>query len=172
MSLVEQIRAVQPAGQPETEERMPLLISIAPKGSPEAVLFRGAGIALILIASGMWFLPGSLMAPDLVVMKLIASLFFMLCGLALLMLHHKDNRPDAYFDPIRRELRVLQKNQRGRPQTVLRRSYESLGSVRFHDRLVELYDVDGSLLIRLPISDPEIRHSLRMQLCGLVNICN
>ena len=84
------------------------------------------------------------------------------------MRNHSDNQPDAYFDPIRNEVRVLQRNDRGRPETILRRSYDSLGCARFNNSSVELYDVDGSVLMRLLIDDAEVRKSLRQQLGGLV----
>ena len=81
-----------------------------------------------------------------------------------------DARPDAYFDPIRREVRVLQKNENGRPQTVLRRSYDTLGGARFAEDQVELFDVDGSLLMKLPLQSADVSHALKGQLSGSVTI--
>lgn len=155
---------------PSFEEAMPLILTFAPNWPLRTILFRIAGTALLLSASGMWLMPGSQFTADVVLIKLGVSVFFFLCGLALLMRNHVDNQPDAYFDPIRGELRVLQKNNRGRPQTVLRRRYDTLGSARFTDKMVEMYDVDGSLLMRLPIENAEVRHALRSQLAGLVNL--
>lgn len=155
---------------PSFEDSMPLMIGFAPNWPLRKVLFRIVGTALIMGSAMMWLLPGSNLAPDAAVFKLAASLFFLLCGLALLMMHHVDNQPDAYFDPIRREVRVLQKNNRGRPETVLRRSYESLGSARFDEHFMEVFDVDGTMLMRLPIETPEVRQALRTQLNGMVNI--
>lgn len=155
---------------PSFEDNVPLMIRFAPNWPVRTVLFRILGTALVVSSAAMWALPGADTGPELVLMKLGSSICFLLCGLALLMTNHADNQPDAYFDPIRRELRVLQKNNRGRPETVLRRSYDSLGSARFRERQMELYDVDGSLLMRLPIASTEIRQALRLQLCGMVNI--
>lgn len=152
------------------DESMPLMLSFAPNWPIRTVIFRVAGTALILSASGMWLLPGSQVAAELMLFKLGVSVFFFFCGLALLMRNHVDTQPDAYFDPIRSEVRVLQKNDRGRPQTVLRRSYESLGSADFTDSNVELFDVDGSLLMKLVIDDSDVRQSLRTQLGGLVHV--
>ncbi|WP_245706409.1 hypothetical protein [Ruegeria marina] len=155
---------------PSFEESVPLMISFAPNWPLRTVIFRVLGTALVIGAAAMWFMPGSNLSAETALMKLGVSLFFFFSGLALLMIHHQDNQPDAYFDPIRRELRVLQKNNRGRPQTVLRRSYDSLGSARFNEHYLEICDVDGTILMRLPIESAEIRHALRMQLSGLVNI--
>jgi len=151
-------------------EPPPVMLSFERNGPARVVMFRVFGTAFVLSASGMWLLPGTSVDAELMLFKLGISIFFLFCGLALLMRNHADNQPDAYFDPIRHEVRVLQKNNRGRPQTVLRRSYNSLGSVDFARNTVRLYDMDGSLLMRLVIEDPDARQSLRSQLSGLVKI--
>ncbi|TDE40306.1 hypothetical protein [Antarcticimicrobium sediminis] len=135
-------------------------------------MFRASGVFLILVASAMWFLPGSQSDADLVIMKLGTSLFFLFCGLALVMIHHSDNLPEVCFDPIRRELRVLVRAVDGQPHIVLRRGYDSLGRVRFHKNRVELYDFDGRLLLGLKVADPIRRAALRSQLRQLASICN
>ena len=155
---------------PDYRDAVPLLIAFAPNWPVLALLLRIVGTALILSSALMWVLPGSHFDADLMLIKLGLSLVFLLCGLALVMIHHIDNRPDAYFDPVRNEVRVLRRDKRGRPQSVLRRGYDSLGSARFRDRLVEIFDVDGSLLMRLPVEDRDVRNALRMQLSGTVNI--
>lgn len=170
MEAVNQVRAPKVGALPSFVEAMPLILSFAPNWPIRTVLFQISGTALILSAPGMWLMPGSQYEAEVVLFKLGVSLFSFLCGLALLMRNHVDNQPEAYFDPIRSELRVLQKNDRGRPQTVLRRSYDTLGCARFTDKIVEMYDLDGSLLMRLPIDNAEVRNALRMQLSGMVNL--
>ena len=155
---------------PNYREAVPLMIAFAPNWPIVALLSRIAGTALVIGAGAMWLMPGSQMAADLMLIKLGLSVIFLLIGLAMLMIHHVDNRPDAYFDPVRNEVRVLRRDKRGRPQSVLRRGYDSLGSARFRDRMVEIFDVDGSLLMRLPVEDRDVRNALRMQLSGTVNI--
>jgi hypothetical protein len=118
----------------------------------------------------MWIMPGSQFETELVLIKLGASVLFLMAGVVLLVSGHPDNRPDAYFDPIRREVRILQKNKKGRPTTVLRRSYDSLGSVRFAEQTVELYDLGGQRILSLPLESVEARTELRKQLFGLVDI--
>lgn len=152
------------------EDSPPLMLTFAPNWPLRTVLFRIAGTAMILCASGMWLMPSVQADGGLMFIKLGVSVFFFFCGLALLMRNHEHNQPDAFFDPIRNEVRVLQKNDRGRPETILRRSYDSLGSVDFGTNSVELFDVDGSLLMRLLIDDEQVRKGLRSQLQGAVNV--
>ena len=131
-------------------------------------LFRFTGAVFILCAPGLWLLPGSSIDPSLMLYKLGASIFFVFCGCALILRNKVYSQPEVYFDPVRREMRILQRNDRGRPMTVLRRAYASLGAVRITDRQVEIWDVDGSVLLRLPLADPEARRVLRLQLGELV----
>ena len=156
----------------EMQSTLPVMLGFEGNLAVLRTVFRVVGTALILTAPLMWVLPGSLFETDVMLMKLGVSIFFLLCGLALLMRNHTDALPEAYFDPIRRELRVLQKNDKGRPETVLRRSYDSLGGARITNRVVELWDVDGSVLMRLPLNNADVRQALRMQLGGLMHAKN
>ena len=151
-------------------EHTPLMLSFAPNWPVRVVMFRVFGTALILGAAGMWMAPDISEGMDLTLIKLGVSVFFFFCGLALLMRNHEDNQPDAYFDPVRQEVRVLQKNDRGRPQTILRRAYDTLGGVDFSGNSVSLFDVDGSVLMRLIVDDADVRRALRGQLGGLASV--
>ncbi|WP_420586765.1 hypothetical protein [Ruegeria sp.] len=152
------------------EKSVPVLITFAPNWKVRMVLARLVGAFLIVMAFSMWLVPGSAMATEVWPIKLAASLMFLMVGVSLLTIQILDARPDAYFDPIRREVRVLQKNENGRPQTVLRRSYDTLGGARFADDQVELFDVDGSLLMKLPLDSADVSRALKGQLSGSVTI--
>lgn len=146
------------------------MVAFAPNWKARLVLFRMLGAFLIVSAFSMWLMPGSVIGADVWPIKMVASLMFLILGVSLLTLEVLDPRPDAYFDPIRREVRVLQKNENGRPQTVLRRSYDTLGGARFADDQVELFDVDGSLLMKLPLQSADVSRALKGQLSGSVTI--
>ncbi|RBW60224.1 hypothetical protein [Ruegeria sp. A3M17] len=152
------------------DQSVPVLIAFAPNWRARTILARVAGAFLIVVAFSMWLMSGAVMATEVWPIKLAASLTFLLIGVSLLTIQVLDARPDAYFDPIRREVRVLQKNENGRPQTVLRRSYDTLGGARFDDDQVELYDVDGSLLMKLPLQSADVGRVLKGQLSGSVTI--
>ena len=159
-----QRRGLESAG---FDDHPPVMLTFAANWPLRIVLFRVAGTALILSAAGIWLFVDQVADGQMVMFKLGTSLFFFLCGLALLMRNHVDNQPDAYFDPIRQEIRVLQKDDSGRPRTILRRSYDSIGGVEFFPDAVEVFDLDGSLLMRLATGDDLVRNSLRAQLGGL-----
>ena len=151
-------------------EALPLVLSFRPNYQLRSIVLRVLGAAMVLSSTGIWLMPSAAYDPELVLIKIGISVFFLFAGITLMMVNDPDSHPDAYFDPIRRELRVLQRTSKGRPRTVLRRGYDSLGSVRFKDRSVELFEIDGSLLIRLPISLGSTRQLLREQLSGVVPI--
>ncbi|WP_319544826.1 hypothetical protein [Ruegeria conchae] len=160
----------QSASRAAFEKSVPVLITFAPNWRARMVLMRVVGAFLILSAFSMWLMPGSVMGAEVWPIKLAASMMFLIVGVSLLTIEVMDSRPDAYFDPIRREVRILQKNENGRPQTVLRRSYDSLGGARFADDQVELFDVDGSLLMKLPLQSADVSSALKGQLSQNVTI--
>ena len=141
------------------ENSVPVMIAFAPNWKARLVLSRFVGAFMIIAAFSMWLMPGSVIGAEVWPIKLAASMLFLIVGVSLMTIEVLDPRPDAYFDPIRREVRVLQKNEEGRPQTVLRRSYDTLGGARFSDDDVELYDVDGSLLMKLPLQSADVSSS-------------
>lgn len=152
------------------DKSVPVLITFAPNWKARMILFRVVGAFMVLSAFSMWLMPGSVMGTDVWPIKLAASLMFLIAGVSLLTIEFLDTRPDAYFDPVRREVRILQKNDNGRPQTVLRRSYASLGGARFDEGQVELFDVDGSLLMKLPLESADVSRALKGQLSQNVPI--
>ena len=152
------------------QDHAPMMVAFAPNWRARAVMFRLLGVALLIAAASLWVLPAPELDRELRLIRLGVSVFFLFCGLAMFLRLSGDVQPDAYFDPIRREVRVLQKNDRGRPQTILRRSYDSLGSAKFQNSSVQLVDVDGSVVMRLVIKDDAAREALRAQLSGMVRI--
>lgn len=160
----------QTASHTGFENSVPVLITFAANWKVRMILFRIVGAFMIVLAFSMWLMPGSVMGTEVWPIKLAASLMFLVAGVSLLTIEVLDARPDAYFDPIRREVRILQKNENGRPQTVLRRSYESLGGARFEEGQVELFDVDGSLLMKLPLESADVSSALKGQLSQNVPI--
>ena len=165
----EQVGAGLPTGS-NVEERMPIKLAFLGNGSLSSIFFRICGTAFILTAPALWVLPGSDITVDMLPMKLGVTLFFLLCGLILLMRNHVDAQPEVYFDPIRREMRVLQMNDRGRPVTILRRGYDTLGAAHINNNSLEMWDVDGSVLMRLHLPDAQARHALRMHFSGLLHV--
>ncbi|MFY0311429.1 hypothetical protein ACFMBG_16185 [Leisingera sp. D0M16] len=149
---------------------VPLSLRLEANWKLRLVLFRLLGAAMILSSTGLWLVPGAGADPEMNLIRMGISVAFLLAGLVLMTAHEPANRPEACFDPVRRELRVLQRDSRGRPCTVLRRSYESLGGVRLTAATVQMYETDGSLLIELPLGSAAMRSQLRDQLSGAVRI--
>ncbi|MBL4767009.1 MAG: hypothetical protein JKY94_04745 [Rhodobacteraceae bacterium] len=165
----EQMSMVMP-DTPDIESLLPIKLTHGGTAAILTIVFRICGTAMVLTAPALWLLPGSTVSPDLMLMKFGVTLFFFLCGLVLLMRNHVDAQPEVYFDPIRREIRVLQMNNRGRPETILRRSYDTLGAAHITKRAVELWDVDGSILMRLSLPDAKSRQALRMHFSGVLRV--
>lgn len=156
------------APQMQYQDHMPVKLGFEGSRMLLHAFMRFTGAVLILCGPGLWLLPGSNADPALLLYKLGASIFFVFCGMALILRNKTYSQPEVYFDPIRREMRILQKNERGRPETVLRRSYDTLGAAKIRARQLEIWDVDGSVLLNIPLADQEARLALRHQLGSLV----
>lgn len=163
-------QSVFPASTPAViyDDHVPIKLGFEGNRLLTHAFMRFTGAVLILCAPGLWLLPGANGDPALLLYKLGASIFFIFCGMALILRNKVFSQPEVYFDPIRREMRILQKNERGRPQTVLRRSYDTLGAAKIRARQLEIWDVDGSVLLNIPLADQEARLALRQQLGALV----
>ena len=129
----------------------PLRVSLEQGRSLLSRVLQGGGLALILSAGALWVMPGSQVDVTLLTMKLAVSLLALFSGVALWSANQTRTRPDVRFDPIRRDLRVLQRDRNGDSTTVLRRSYDSLGSARFTADTLELRDLGGTVVMRLRI---------------------
>ncbi len=150
------------------DDRIPIKLRFKGNRGMLRAFMRFNGAVLILCAPGLWLLPGANVDPALLLYKLGASIFFLFCGTALILRNKAYVQPQVYFDPVRREMRVLHTNARGRPQTVLRRSYDTLGAAKIGARQIEIWDMDGSILLNIPLVDHEARSALRYQLGALV----
>lgn len=78
----------------------------------------------------------------------------------------RTQQPEFCFDCKRQELRVSETPLQGGPRVVLRRSFCSLGGVRIASKDLQVLDQDGSILMKLPMPDPDMRAQLREALAG------
>ncbi|MEP1327975.1 hypothetical protein [Pseudophaeobacter sp.] len=160
------------AGSKNIAAAMPLVLDFEANWRARTVLIRALGAAILLSASGLWLFPGETSDPELSLMKVGVSVLFFVLGLVLLTVRDPRGQPEACFDPVRRELRILRMDSRGHPKTVLRRGYDTLGGARLTAGAVELYENDGSLLIEVPLGSAAARSQLRDQLSGAVQLFN
>ncbi|OBY27530.1 hypothetical protein [Leisingera sp. JC1] len=148
----------------------PLRLRFQANWKVRVMMFRLLGAAMILSSAGLWLVQGAGADPELNLIRFGVSIAFLLAGVVLMTAHEPAARPEACFDPVRRELRVLKHDAQGSPRTVLRRSYDSLGAARLTGNAVQLFEDDGSLLIELPLDSAATRGQLRDQLSGAVKI--
>ncbi|APG47267.1 hypothetical protein [Phaeobacter porticola] len=150
----------------------PLNLRVQANWPIRSILLRILGGGMVLGATGLWLLPDAGVDPQMSLIRIGISIAFLFLGLILLTTHHPDSQPEACFDPIRRELRILRKTRRGTPRIVLRRSYHSLGGVRLSAHAISVLDADGSVLMELPIDSNDTCLRLRDQLSGTLPIIN
>ncbi|UWS02476.1 hypothetical protein K4K94_09010 [Phaeobacter inhibens] len=148
----------------------PLNLQVQANWPVRSILLRILGGGMVLGSTGLWLLPDAGVDPQMSLIRIGISIAFLFVGLILLTTHHPDSQPEACFDPVRRELRILRKSRNGAPRVVLRRSYASLGGVRLSANAISVLDSDGSVLMDLPIDSADTRLRLRDQLNGALPI--
>lgn len=144
----------------------PLVLAFRPNWEARSVVLRLVGVLLVMAACGLWFFEAPVSANGLPVLRVASTVVFFFLGMVLLTFRNPWAAPEACFDPVRRELRVLRCDADGQRRTVLRRSYDSLAEVRLTQGGVQLFEKDGSLLMDLPLQNKEVRAQLMQQLGG------
>ena len=134
------------------------------------VLLRVLGAAMILSSTGLWLVPGAGADPEMNLIRIGVSVAFLLVGLILMTAHEPGSQPEACFDPVRQELRILKLDKRGQPRTVLRRRYDSIGGARLTENSALFYEHDGNVLVEVPLGSAVARSQLRDQLSGAVQL--
>lgn len=161
------VRPVSAKRANKTLTERPICLSFPARNPGARLVFVVCGTALVICSGLMWLVPIPVPEVPAVVMKLLSSLFFMFCGLALLLRNHDEAKPEVHFDARHRELRVMQRDNHGRPQILMQRSYDTLGTVYISGSEIELWNKDGTPFVTLPVQDPEMRRQLRGQFGAL-----
>ncbi|WP_293574459.1 hypothetical protein [Phaeobacter sp.] len=141
-----------------------LSIQMQPNWLLRTVLCRILGAGLVIGSIGLWLIPGAGADPELSLIRLGISIAFLFAGLILWTSHGDRAAPEVSFDPIRREICVLQAGQGRAPHVMLRRSYDSLGGIRFDQHALEVLEQDGSILMEVPVSGASSLMRLRQEL--------
>lgn len=166
-------RAVPPPlPQTAIQAQVPFVLDMKEGWALKRLLAGMLAAGCFLAAAGFWVLPSSLTDPQAALIKSGLTAVLLAGGVSILRSLQAMQRPEACFDPVRRELRIWLKAGQGRPHTVLRRSYDSLGCVRLGVRSAALYEPDGTLLLRLPLADARARQLLRAHLLGAVPVAS
>lgn len=117
------------------------------------------GFALILTALGLWFAPGATWAPDLMLMKLLASAVGGMVGLALLQSFVRPSAPKVEIDTISHEVRLVR--TRGKDRFILDRcAFKDLTLVENSGTHVQLWGKDETLIAEVAATDRVTHRSL------------
>lgn len=155
---------------PSFQRRVPFHAGLHDGWDMQRVILWTAATVFLLVALALWVVPGSSLDSGAVLMK--AGLTTGLLGSGMVLFRQGRGRwqPQVIFDPMRREMRVLMPARSGRPRTVLRRRYSTIGTVRLRSGSAEFLEADGSLLLKMPLVDCKARQTLHAHLMGAVPI--
>ncbi len=122
-------------------------------------LSRGLGAAMVIGAFGLWLVPGSSWAPDLMIIKLGISLSVGFLGLAFWQSGNALQAPYIEVDTIRREVRLMRGRKRNKVLLARCRFFE-LAEAEVEDDVVRLWDHKGEFLAEVEMADKRLQQSL------------
>ena len=117
------------------------------------------GTALVITAVGIWFAPGANWAPDLMLMKLLASVACAVVGLYCMQGFMRPAAPKVEIDTIRHEIRLVR--TRGKDRFILDRcAFKDLEMVENSGTHVQLWGKNNVLLAEVAATDRVSHRSL------------
>ena len=124
----------------------------------------GLGVLLILAALAQWFLPGNVLAGDVIAMKVMFSAVLVVAGGILISVAARGFRPEVQVDRARGEVRFVSRNPRGRGKVLAEVDLNSIigvgmtRSIEGPDCHCLIYLTDGEKPLRLATgTEPEIK---------------
>lgn len=123
---------------------------------------RVGGVALLLAAFGLWLQPGALWEADVVLLKIVVSLFAGLMAILLLQSARPQPAAKVVIDTLRREIRLVRAQGDMRmSNTVIRRTpLAEIGRAECTDKMIRLWTQSDDLIAEVALTNPELRRSL------------
>ncbi|KPP84570.1 MAG: hypothetical protein HLUCCO07_05580 [Rhodobacteraceae bacterium HLUCCO07] len=121
------------------------------------------GGALLIAAVGLWFWPGAIWDPLLMLVKLGLSLFLACGGLMFVMAACRPVNPEVWLDGRRRCLRLIRR-EAGVVVREVEISYDNLSDVDFRDGMLIARDHHGRTLVEMPVERAANTDAIRAEL--------
>ncbi|CUH81592.1 hypothetical protein TRM7557_03500 [Tritonibacter multivorans] len=133
--------------------------------SPRALILRLLGGCMVLASTGLWLVDGAGDDPELALIRIGASVMLLFFGLVLMLLNDPAAQPEVEFDTAAGELRILESARRS-TKLVSRHSFASLAGVQFTNGALMVYDLQGHVVVAVPLVDAKSRRLIQTQIAG------
>ena len=115
------------------------------------------GFAFIWAGAGLWLMPGLDMTPYVLLAKMGVSILMVTAGVGMTQIATDKPRKELHFDERNKQLLVYEGLPRARKHILQAIQYDEIGRVNVSDRKLEVSDMDGNVLVTLPISGGHAR---------------
>lgn len=125
---------------------------------------RFVGAILVLASVGIWLVPIATADAFVVIMKLLVSVSMACFGAVLVEYGRNLMSEEVHLDPLRNELRHIRKDSDGRSHVVARFDFAELKDIRMTDGFLNVIDLTGEVVLKLPAGSVENLPVLRAAL--------
>lgn len=133
--------------------------------SPRTLVLRLLGGCMVLSSTGLWLVDGAGDDPQLALIRIGASVMLLFFGLSLMLLNDPAAQPEVEFDTAAKELRILETARRN-TKLVSRHPFDSLAGVQFTSGALTVYDLQGNVVVGVPLADAHSRRLIQTQIAG------
>lgn len=126
------------------------------------VLFRSVlGMMFFLCGFGLWLLPGSTDIPEVRIMQMGVTAFFLMIGYALFRGTAPAHRPELHIDLVSRTVELGVRDVSGASISMARYHLDELSDIAVIGTTVVAADTMGNEVINLDLEDKNAAHELR-----------
>jgi hypothetical protein len=119
------------------------------------LLSRVLGTGFLIAAVGLWLVPGSNFAADLMLFKLCLSVCALGAGAGFIQLGARPAAPEVQIDMAQRRIRVLRPSVTGSMKVLQQCCFDELSHVERGGPHLRLWDRDGAFLAEVTLTRPE-----------------
>lgn len=113
------------------------------------------GTTFMLASAGLWATSSAFQEADMMLMRLVMSLFLFAIGAVLVQNGREHVSVEFEIDPNNAELRVLERREDGVSRVIHRVAYDEIGDVFMDKGTMTVSDHAGDVVLKLPLAQVE-----------------
>jgi|HotLakDrversion3_2_1075589.scaffolds.fasta_scaffold02170_2 hypothetical protein len=127
------------------------------------------GVSFVFGAVGLWVVPGSSYAADIILMKVLISMTCLYVGVVLIQVGEEVGKPEVHLDTLRREVRLVERARNGSGKLLGLHPFADLSGLELKGNRLIIHNREGELLASVELESEErsdVEDQLRNEVFG------